>query len=260
MLYLYALSLLFMFSDFVERNPRAKQLGAGLLAFVWVLQTFYLFYEASRTQMETMFQLFGSIFFISWLIITLSLALTFIMRIDILFIVNLAGFAIASLGFIGNRAISGAVLEWRVRDDLLFIHISLAAASYALFFLSALLSIMLLFLYGRLKSKRWSAYLSQMPPLEAIHKITMWLVVTGVPLLITSLVLGISWIAYGGQWQLLWDWKVIHSLIILLIYCYYIWQRLRNTKTWPQLAVINLIGLAAVISNFIWSNTFSEFH
>ncbi len=260
MLYLYALSLLFMFSDFVERNLRAKQLGAGLLAFVWALQTIYLFYEASQMRMETMLQLFGSLFFLSWLVITLSLALNFIMRIDVLFLVNLAGFAIASLGFFGNRDISGAVLQWQVRDDLLVVHISLAAASYSLFILSALLSAMLLFLYGRLKSKRWSAYMSRMPSLEVTHKITMWLVVAGVPLLIASLVLGLSWITYGQQWRLLGDWKVIHTVLILLIYGYYIWMRLRGKRSWTQLAVINLIGLAAVLGNLIWSNTFSEFH
>jgi HemX protein len=260
MLYLYALSLLFMFSDFANRNLRAKQIGTGLLAFVWMLQTVYLFYEASRMPADSLFELFSSMFFISWLIISLSLLLNYLMRVDVLFIVNLAGLAIAALGFFGNRAISGAVLEWQVSEDLLFIHISLAVASYSVFLISAVLSTMILFIYGRLKSRRWTVYLSRMPSLEVIHKLVFMFVIVGTSLLISSLVLGLVWIAYGQQWQLFLDWKVINSILILLIYSYYIWQRVKGVKTWSYLAIINLVGFLAVISNFVLSNSLSRFH
>ncbi len=42
MIYMYALSLLFYFSDFANANRSAKRMGTGLLLFVWVLQTAYL--------------------------------------------------------------------------------------------------------------------------------------------------------------------------------------------------------------------------
>ena len=42
MIYMYALSLLFYFSDFANASRSAKRMGTGLLLFVWVLQTAYL--------------------------------------------------------------------------------------------------------------------------------------------------------------------------------------------------------------------------
>jgi HemX protein len=44
-LYIYALSLLFYFSDFARANRSVKRMGTGLLSFVWVLQTVYLAFQ-----------------------------------------------------------------------------------------------------------------------------------------------------------------------------------------------------------------------
>lgn len=259
-LYIYALSLLFMFSDFALRNPQAKRLGTGLLAFVWVLQTVYISNEAAQTSVESLFTMFSSLFFFSWLIVTVSLLLNFIMRVDAMFFVNLAGFAFAALTFFTERTLSGAALAWDVRDDLLFIHITLAVAGYAAFLFSALFSGMMLFMYDSLKNKRWTARLRRMPSLDDLQKWALRFAVAGIPLLLLSLVLGVVWVILGREWMLFFDWKVIHSVLILLIYLFYLFQRFKGRLAWPRLAVFNLVGFAFVLTNFFFSNIFSEFH
>jgi len=269
-LYIYALSLLFMFSDFVLRNPRAKRLGTGLLAFVWVMQTLYIFAEASQINLfanrtvcceyGSLFSMFSSLFFFSWLIVTFSLLLIFIVRVDILFIVNLAGFTAAALTFFSNRSLTGAALSWSVRDDLLFIHISLAITGYAAFLFSAIFSAMMLFMYDQLKTKRWTNRLKRLPSLEELQKWTFRFVLIGVPLLLLSLLLGIAWVVLGQEWRLLADWKVLHSVFILFIYAIYLWQRYIGRWDWPRLAAVNLLGCVAVLSNFLLSNLISDFH
>lgn len=259
-LYTYALSLLFMFADFAHRNPRAKRLGTGLLAFVWVLQTVFLLGEASSASANSLFSMFSSLFFFSWLIVTFSLTLTFIMRVDALFFVNLAGFASAALTFFTDRTLSGAALGWNVRDDLLFIHISLALAGYAAFLFSALFSVMLIVLYDMLKGKRWSERLIRMPSLGDIKKWAQRFALIGTPLLLLSLVLGVVWVTLGREWALFADWKVLNTLLILAVYSFYIWQSFRGALVWTRLAIVNLIGFVAVICNFIFSNWLSGFH
>ena len=259
-LYVYALSLLFMFADFAMRNPRAKQIGTGLLAFVWVLQTVYLFAEATQTSMETWFSIFSSLFFFSWLIVTISLVLNFIMRIDALFLVNVVGFAAAAFTFFTEQSLSGDMLSWNVRDDLLFIHISLAIAGYAAFLFSAIFSIMLLFMYRMLKSKRWNAHLSKFPSLDEIHKWANRFTFIGIPLLFLSLVLGLAWVATGREWALLLDIKVINSVLILILYLIYLWKRYKGHLAWTGLAILNLVGFVAVVVNVLFSNQFSNFH
>jgi len=259
-LYMYALSLLFMFSDFTMRNPKAKRLGTGLLAFVWVMQTVYLLAEAQAASADSWFSMFSSLFFFSWLIVTISLVLNFVVRVDALFFVNLVGFAAAALTYWSETTITGAALNWDVRRDLLFIHISLAVASYAAFLFGALFSAMLLFMYKMLKDKKWSTRLSRFPSLDDIEKWAHRFTMFGIPLLLSSLLIGFAWVTIGRDWQLLYDFKVLNSILILVVYFIYVWHRFNGSIKWTGLALLNLAGFAAVVFNFLFSNQFSDFH
>lgn len=74
-IYTYALSLLFYFSDTVGRNRRAKRMGTGLLVFVWVLQTIFLVVRIIRHQDVPIISSFEFMFLFSWLLVTASLAI-----------------------------------------------------------------------------------------------------------------------------------------------------------------------------------------
>lgn len=261
MLYIYALSLLFTFSDFIQRNPGAKRMGTGLLVFVWFMQTISLVNQLIQTGQIIAFSIFDSLFLFSWLLITLSLFLTLFVRIEfVLFFVSLAGFIVAAIAFFSDERISPLASRWEVRDELLFIHVSLAIGSYAAFFCSAMFSGMLLFLHAGLKKKRYSVTIRRMPSLGYIQQYATRAVMMGTPLLLLSLILGIVWIFLEKEWPLMLDVKVLSSILILIIYCIYLWKQIAAKTTWPRMAILNLLAFSLVFLSYMTSSWLSNFH
>ncbi|GIP31344.1 inner membrane protein YpjD [Paenibacillus sp. J2TS4] len=257
-IYIYALSLLFYFSDFVGANRSAKRMGTGLLIFVWVLQTIYFFFEFKTVHVFTNFE---TLFFFSWVLVTVSLVINRFFSIELLvFFVNLVGFAILALNFFSDNTVSTALKGWQIADELLFIHVSLAIGSYAAFTISAILSVMYLFLHGQLKDKKWSRTMRRIPSLEKIEKYTYVAVVAGIPLLMLALSLGIVWIVLQGEVRLLLDPKVLNSLFILALYAYHLLLKLSLKASGYRLAQWNLFSFFLVLVNFFILNRFSIFH
>lgn len=156
-LYIYALSLLFYFSDFAHPNRSAKRMGTGLLSFVWILQTAYLIYGLVTHEEVAAFSRFETLFMFSWLLVTVSLAVNRFFRIELfVFLVNVFGFAILALNFFSNPNVSPTLAHWNITDELLFIHISLSLVSYVAFVISVVFSGMYLFLHRKLKERQWS--------------------------------------------------------------------------------------------------------
>ncbi len=260
-IYIYALSLLFYFSDFVSKNQKSKRLGTGLLAFVWVLQTLFFVWRVIALQQPAVFSMFGSLFFYAWLIVTLSLALNFFLRTDLLlFAINMVGFAVLALNFFNDESVSPLLARWNIQDELLFIHVSLAIASYAAFTVSAVHSVMYLFLNRMLKRKNWFPLMKRLPGLDHIEKIAYLFAVIGTPLLILSLTLGVDWIMITDRTRLLTDPKVLNSLLIIAAYGFYLLQRYAAKKPARTLALWNLAAFVFVIANYIVSNSISQFH
>lgn len=260
-LYMYALSLLFTFSDFIQRNPSAKRMGTGLLALVWIMQTFLLVYQLIQSGQMIDFSIFDSLFLFSWLLITLSLILTLFVRIEfVLFFISFAGFIVAAIAYFSDETMSPLVARFEVRDELLFIHVSLAIASYAAYFCSAIFSGMLLFLHAGLKKKQYSVTIRRMPSLGQTERFASRAVMVGTPLLLLSLIFGIVWIFMEKEWPLLLDMKVISSILILIIYGLYLWRQISAKTTWPRLAILNLVAFSLVFLSYMTSSWLSNFH
>jgi HemX protein len=260
-LYVYALSLLFFFSDFSRMNQSAKRIGTGLLIFVWMLQTGYLAYGLYEHRVSFMFTLPETLFFFSWLLVTLSLSIQRLVRIDlIVFFVNVFGFAVLALNFFNNPNLSPIASGRGVNDELLFIHVSLAVMSYAAFLFAALFSGSYLFLHRRLKEKQWTQMMKRMPSLENIEHFSYAAVIVGVPLLVASLALGLVWIVLESNRSLLFDPKVVNSLFVLVAYTFYLVQRRSSRLSGSRLAWWNLAAFAFVLINFAATNLVSGFH
>jgi HemX protein len=261
MLYIYALSLLFTFSDFIQQNRKAKWIGTGLLVSVWVIQTTLVVIQFIRSGQVMTFSIFDSLFLCSWLLITLSLILALLVRIElVLFFVSLAGFIVAAIAFFSDETITPLAASLEVHDELLFIHVSLAISSYVAFFCSAMFSGMLLFLHTGLKKKQYSYMIRRMPSLDRIHQYATRAAIIGTPLLLLSLILGIIWIFLESKWPLLLDIKVLLSVLIIAIYGMYIWNHVAAKRTWRRMAIINLYAFSLVILNYLTSNWISNFH
>ncbi len=102
-LYIYALSLLFYFSDFMNASRRAKRIGTGLLIFVWVLQTGYLVSRIVSHLQMTAVTAFEYWLGFSWLLVTISLVISRFIKIDfVVFFVNVISFAVLALNLYSN--------------------------------------------------------------------------------------------------------------------------------------------------------------
>ncbi|PZD94105.1 cytochrome C assembly protein [Paenibacillus sambharensis] len=260
MIYMYALSLLFYFSDFVDASRRAKRMGTGLLIFVWTLQTGYLLMRMVHHADFALLSRLEYMLFFSWLLVTVSLVASRFFRIDLLvFFVNVIAFVLLTVNLFSNASEEMPLATWQLARELLYVHISLVLCAYAAFTFAAIFSGMYLFLHFQLKTKNWSKTMRRLPSLESMELYTFRSVVIGVPLMIMSLAFAVASLLFEGRMAFLLDWKVISSFIALFFYISYVVKRtLFNQPGW-RTTRWNLLSYAVLILNLLLSS-FSRFH
>lgn len=260
MLYLYALTLLFYFSDFVDANRSARRIGTGLLMFVWGLQTGYLVYRMMSHLDVGYISGFEYWFAVSWLLVTISLVISQFFRIEYLvFIVNLIGFAVLAALLLVNPKPSQTIEPYEAARNLLILHISLMICAFAALTISAVFSGMYLFLHRKLKKKSWTMPMKRLPSLEVIEIYAFRFVSAGVPLLAIALSLAIVSVAIEGRWIYLADLKVIISLIALVLYIANFIRRRTHGQVGYMAARYNLLAFGIMILNVL-INPISSFH
>jgi len=259
LLVLYALNLLFYFSDFVSANRKIKRIGAGLLVFVWVLQTAYLIHRLLRLEEPAGLTRFETQFFFVWLLVAISLAASRIPRIEpFVFAVNVIGFSV--LAAVAAEGPSEAPLRlWDAGQYLLIVHISLAMAAYALFTAAAVLSLMYLLLHRQLKSRSWNAVVRRMPGLETIERCSFGAVLAGTPLMILSLATAAATLLLARRAEWLADWKVFAAIVAAAAYIVYIALRKRRMHPGSLTARWNLYAFCALLANSLIGAA-SRFH
>jgi HemX protein len=261
MIYIYALSLLFYFSDFLGKNQRNKRMGTGLLILVWIMQTIFYILRAAKLKYIPVIGMFDTLFLISWFMVTFSLLMYYFVRFDLLvFFINIIAFTILIFSIFSDSSAILIETGWNIQDELLYLHILLAVCSYSVFLIGAVFSSMYLFLHRKLKTKQLSIVMRRLPSLDRIEIYIFRTAVIGSPLLIASLVLGIVWIAWIGDMRMLFDPKVFNSFLILAAYCFYLVQRMTRHSSGNKLALWNLAAFIVVILNFVFSNYVSDFH
>ncbi|WP_424768119.1 cytochrome c biogenesis protein CcsA [Paenibacillus sp. sgz302251] len=259
-LYIYALSLLFYFSDFMNASRKAKRIGTGLLIFVWVLQTGYLFSRVVFHLQMTVVTPFEYWLGFSWLMVTISLVISRFIKIDfIVFFVNVVGFAVLALNLYSNHGNGESFALWETTRELLYIHISLVLCAYVALTIGALFAGMYLFLHNELKRKRWSTFVRRLPSLDLIERYGDRAVIIGVPLLAMSLALAVTSLLVEGRAMLLLDWKVLSSFATLIMYIIYVYQRAMLKRPGLQLARLYIFAYGMLLLNLL-ANYFSSFH
>lgn len=134
---LYALCVLLYFIDFLHHNRKANRIAFWLLAFVWVLQTVFLILYMINTGRFPVLTIFEGLYFYAWVLITLSLGINRLLRVDfIVFFTNVLGFIIMAIHTFAPVQIDSAVKAQQLISELLLIHITVAILSYGAFSLS----------------------------------------------------------------------------------------------------------------------------
>ncbi len=258
-IYIYAFSVLMYFSDFIQSNRKVNQMAFWLLAIVWVLQSIFFVSQIFTKEYFPVLTLFETLFFYSWIMVSLSLTINYFFKMDFLvFFTNIIGFVVMAVTLFANPAATPALSEQLI-SELLFIHISLAFFSYAAFSISFILSVMYLVQNKMLKQKKWTPLFRRLPSLGQLDLYAYRLTMVGVPALVLAVILGVIWAYVVGQSVWL-DPKVMMSLLVVGIYSLYLYRRITFDWQGKKLAQLNVAAFALTLLNYLISGSLSSFH
>ncbi len=257
----YALSVLLYFWDFIHHNRKANRIAFWLLAFVWVLQTIFLLLYMVKTGRFPVLTIFEGLYFYAWVLITLSLGINHLLRMDfIVFFTNILGFIVLAIHIFAPVQYESHLIGQKLISELLLIHITMAILSYGAFSLSFVFSLLYLIQYDLLKRKKWGKRLLRLADLHRLESLSFMLAVIGVPILILSLILGLQWAfikILGFTWY---DSKVIGSFVVLIAYSIYLYLRIGKNVAGKSLALWNVASFLIVLINFFLFGQLSSFH
>ncbi|MFF2018625.1 MULTISPECIES: cytochrome c biogenesis protein CcsA [Bacillales] len=259
-LLVYALSLLFVFSDCLRRSPSEKRLGTGLLVVVSLLQLTGLGIRFSEEGGLPIFTPYDFLFWFSFSIVLTSLGIALTRRSEFtILLLSVAGFSVFLLNRVWLTAEDHTLQSWSAVHGWLAVHIILANLSFAALTLGTAFAIMYLFLHSRLKNKKWSDRIRRLPSLEVLDKYTYYSVLAGTPLLVFSLVMAGLSIVVEGRLMLFQDLKVLTTLIGLGIYIAYLILKRSGQNSGVLMARWAISGYGFIILNFLL-NSWSNFH
>ncbi|GEK34930.1 cytochrome C assembly family protein [Kurthia sibirica] len=258
---LYAIGIIFYFIDYLKKDVKSRRIAFWFVSIVWVLQSIFLIIYMYETHRFPILTLFEGIYFYSWLLVSISILLHCIYRVDLpVFFINIIGFVFMVIHtFAPNQLVQSPVGQ-DLLSELLLIHIIFAILSYVAFSLSFVFSVLYTILYNVLKKKKWTKQWTRLPSLQQAESSSTWSIIIGVPILFISLVLGLMWAYVTVDNLNVFDIKIMGSIISLLAYCIIIVLnrngKLRSTKY----AWANIYAFLFIIINFFLGSSLSGFH
>ncbi|WDM21020.1 cytochrome c biogenesis protein CcsA [Paenibacillus polymyxa] len=260
MIYVFALSLLFVFSDGIRRNANAKRTGTGLLVVVLVLQLAYMGIRTWNEGHLPIFVTYDFLFLFSVILVLISLILTRYQRSEFaVLLLNIISFAVIVLNNIWMEPLDNPLGNWHTVHGLLLIHIALANLGFVAMTVAAVFSGLYLFLHRKLKVKKWNDTIRRLPSLEMMDRYTHMALLIGTPLLGVSIVVAVISIIAEERWRLLLDTKVLMTAIALCVYIIFLVSKRLNQRSGLVMAKWALVGYTLLILNFLL-NSWSVFH
>jgi HemX protein len=261
MVILYGISLVFYFIDYLDKDSKAKRIAFWLLSTVWLLQTVFLVLYIVETKRFPILTLFEGIYFYAWLMLTLSIVLHLTYRVMLpVFFLNVIGFIFITIHTFGPVQIEQSPMGETLLSELLIIHITFAILSYVAFSLSFVFSTLYHILYRLLKKKKWTKQFGKLPSLDQTEKGMTISIVTGIPFLLVSLILGLQW-AYVSIIEFsLADVKIFGSFVLLFVYGYLFYRRQKGTLQGTSYAWGHVYAFLLVLINFFLGSRLSDFH
>lgn len=261
MVILQSVSLVFYFIDYLNKDRRAHRIAVWLLFIVSLLQTVFLVMYIVVTERFPILSLFEGIYFYAWLVMILAVTVQLVFRLDLpAFFLNIIGFIFMTIHTFAPSQVEQSSVGDSLMSELLFIHITFAMLAYAAFSLSFVFSVLYLILYRVLKKKKWTKQFSRLPSLNQAETGMTLSVLTGIPLLFVSLVLGLEWAYVSLDIFTVLDFKIINSLILLVIYIVVILLRRLPRFKGTNYAWIHVYAFLFVIINFLLGSQLSQFH
>ncbi|MHA0857049.1 cytochrome c biogenesis protein CcsA [Paenibacillus sp. CMAA1364] len=259
-LYIYALSLLFLFSDCIRRNLRSKWIGTGLLVVVFIVQFTFLGIRMWKERMIPVFTLYDFLLMLGFILVVASLLLSLLKKSEFaVLLLSVIGFCILVLNYFLFDLSADPMMHWQGVHRLLVFHVILANLSVVAFTVAAVFASMYLFLHKKLKDKKWNDTVRRLPSLEMMDKYSYYGVISGLPLLCISMIVAVLSIISKGRMELLLDFKVVTTFIGFGIYILYLMKRSSKKNSGAVISIWALIGYIMIFINLML-NSWSKFH
>ncbi|HWK24297.1 MAG TPA: cytochrome c biogenesis protein CcsA [Ureibacillus sp.] len=260
MVVLYATGIVFYFIDFFYKRLKFRRYGFWLISIVWILQTIFFVLYIIETKRFPILSLTEGIYFYAWLLVTLSIILHCIARVDLpVFFINVLGFVFVTIHLFAPAQVENPLVE-SLESEMLFIHISFAILSYATFSVSFVFSVLYLILYRLLKKKKYTKLWSRLPDLHQTSKWMFYSNLVGVPIIFISLLLGLEWAFLKLDALSVFDVKILGSFIITIIYLTIILLHQKGKLTGLNFAWAQIYTFLLVVINFFLGSKLSDFH
>lgn len=260
MVVLYATGIVFYFIDFFYKRVKIRRLGFWLISIVWVLQTIFFILYIVETKRFPILSLTEGIYFYAWLLVTLSILLHCIARVDLpVFFINVLGFIFVTIHLFAPNQVENPLVE-SLESEMLFIHISFAILAYAAFSLSFVFSVLYLILYRLLKEKKYTKLWSRLPDLHQTSRWMLYSILVGVPIIFISLILGLEWAFLKLDALSIFDVKILGSFVIAIIYLLILVLHHSGKLTGLNFAWAQVYTFLLVVINFFLGSKLSNFH
>jgi len=259
MVILYAISIMLYFIDYFYKKAFIRRSAFWLISIVWVMQTSFIVLNIIETKRFPILSLSEGIYFYAWLLVTLSIFLHCIARVDLpVFFINILGFIFMTIRLFAPNNLNPVLKT--LESEMLFIHISFAIFAYAAFSVSFVFSILYLILYHLLKKKKYTNIWSRLPSLTQMDQWMNYSIIIGIPIMLISLLLGLEYAFMKVDSVSILDIKIITSFIILIIYMVVLILKRSGKMTGTSFAWIQIYAYFIVLINFFLGSKFSHFH
>ncbi|MEK9198944.1 cytochrome c biogenesis protein [Ureibacillus sp. 179-F W5.1 NHS] len=260
MVVLYAVGIVFYFIDFFYKRVKIRRIGFWLISVVWVLQTAFFLLYIIEIRRFPILSLTEGIYFYAWLLVTISIILHCIARVDLpVFFINVLGFIFVTIHLFAPNQVEHPLVE-SLESEMVFIHISFAIISYAAFSLSFVFSVLYLILYRLLKEKKYTKLWSRLPSLHQMSRWMFYSVLIGVPIIFISLLLGLEWAFLKLEVLSIFDIKIVGSFVITVIYLTVLVLHHSGKLTGLNFAWAQIYTFLLVVINFFLGSKLSNFH
>ena len=260
MVVLYAIGIVFYFIDFFYKRIKARRIGFWFIALVWIFQTAFFLLYIWETKRFPILSLVEGIYFYAWLLVTISIILHCIARVDLpVIFLNILGFIFVTIHLFISSQVNNPLVE-SLESEMLFIHICFAILSYAAFSLSFVFSVLYLILYRLLKKKKYTKLWSRLPSLYQMSKWMFYSVLVGTPIIFISLLLGLEWAFLKLEALSVFDVKIVGSFVITIIYLVILVLHQRGRLTGLNFAWAQIYSFLLVVINFFLGSKLSNFH
>ena len=129
-LIVYLISILCYFIDFVRKSHKIRVLGIYALGIVWFYKQSLCLCILLRIVMYCLIP-YLMFFFLSWMIISISLVLNIIKVLSFSVFLNVIGFILLTMNTFRPEHYTNSIQKVQVINELLLVHVGLAVLSYA---------------------------------------------------------------------------------------------------------------------------------